>query len=105
MSRKVGRNMPRRKVMTEAELLAERERIDKQISEIREKENTELGELVKKIFGTALPDSKAGRVAFLKELKVYVDTKNKESVNVAVKSNVEFGKDVSEDVDDMTSIS
>lgn len=85
--------MGRKKTMTEAELLAERERIDKQISEIREKENTELGELVKKIFGTVLPDSKAGRVAFFKELKVYVDTKNVEFEKTAVRPNT--GTDVS----------
>ena len=67
--------MPRKKLMTEAELLLERERIDKQILEIRERENTELGEMVKKIFGKLLPDSKAGRVAVFKELKVMADAK------------------------------
>lgn len=90
--------MGRKKTMTEAELLAERERIDKQILEIRERENTELGELVKKIFGTALPDSKAGRVAFFKELKAYLDTKNVESEKIAMGPNMEAGKVVSTNV-------
>lgn len=93
--------MGRKKTMTEAELLAERERIDKQISEIREKENTELGELVKKIFGTALPDSKAGRVAFFKELKVYVDTKNVEFEKTTARPNT--GTVVSTGVSNVTS--
>lgn len=81
--------MARKKAMTEAELLLEREKIDRQILEIRERENMELGELVKKVFGKLLPDSKAGRVTFFKELKQSLDAKNVNVVSGVVKSESE----------------
>lgn len=73
--------MARRKTMTEAELLAEREKIDKQIEETRKKENEEIGALLKKTMGSLLPDSKSGRIAFFKEWKTYLEQKNTESSN------------------------
>ena len=75
--------MPRKKAMTEAELIAERDRIDAEIKSIRVKENTELGETVKKIFGKYLPDSKSERIAFFKDLKAMLDAKSKATVTDA----------------------
>lgn len=76
--------MPRKKAMTEAELIAERDRIDAEIKSIRVKENTELGETVKKIFGKYLPDSKSERIAFFKDLKSMLDAKSKATVTDTV---------------------
>lgn len=67
--------MPRKKEKTEAELLEEKERIEAQLKTVREKENTELGKSVKRIFGDYLPKSNDGRQAFLKELKAMLDEK------------------------------
>lgn len=60
--------MPRKKVLTEAELLAERERIDAEIRAVRDKENINLGKAVKHIFGSRFPNDHKGRLQFLENL-------------------------------------
>lgn len=60
--------MPRKKVLTEAELLAERERIDAEIRAVRDKENINLGKAVKRIFGSRFPNDHKGRLQFLENL-------------------------------------
>lgn len=61
----------KKKEMTVDELLEERAKIDKQLTQLREKENAELGILVKKIFGDFLPNDKTERIAFFKQLYAY----------------------------------
>ena len=43
--------MPRKKQMTEEELIREKERIEQQIKEVRIKENVDVGIMVRQIFG------------------------------------------------------
>ena len=60
--------MPRKKQMTEEELIREKERIEQQIKEIRIKENVDVGIMVRQIFGKEIPNDKAGRKAFFTKL-------------------------------------
>lgn len=88
--------MPRKKVLTEAQLLAERERIDAEIKAVREKENTDLGKSVKKIFGKYLPDDNKGRIAFLNELKAMLDAKNMPIEEPSVETGVSVEESLEE---------
>lgn len=68
--------MPRKKQMTEEELIKEKERIEQQIKEIRIKENVDVGIMVRQIFGKEIPNDKAGRKAFFTKLyKMYLKEK------------------------------
>lgn len=88
--------MPRKKQMTEEELIREKERIEQQIKEVRIKENVDVGIMVRQIFGKEIPNDKAGRKAFFTKLyKMYLKEKQAEkskqtfvvpSTNVAVDS-------------------
>ena len=60
--------MPRKKQMTEEELIREKERIEQQIKEVRIKENVDVGIMVRQIFGKEIPNDKAGRKAFFTNL-------------------------------------
>lgn len=88
--------MPRKKVLTEAQLLAEREKIDAEIKMIRDKENMDLGKSVKKIFGKYLPDDNKGRIAFLNELKAMLDAKNTPVEKPSVKTDVSVEESLEE---------
>lgn len=82
--------MPRKKQMTEEELIREKERIEQQIKEVRIKENVDVGIMVRQIFGKEIPNDKAGRKAFFTKLyKMYLKEKQTfvvPSTNVAVDS-------------------
>lgn len=82
--------MPRKKQMTEEELIREKERIEQQIKEIRIKENVDVGIMVRQIFGKEIPNDKAGRKAFFTKLyKMYLKEKQTfvvPSTNAAVDS-------------------
>lgn len=82
--------MPRKKQMTEEELIREKERIEQQIKEVRIKENVDVGIMVRQIFGKEIPNDKAGRKAFFTKLyKMYLKEKQifvVPSTNVAVDS-------------------
>ena len=82
--------MPRKKQMTEEELIREKERIEQQIREVRIKENVDVGIMVRQIFGKEIPNDKAGRKAFFTKLyKMYLKEKQTfvvPSTNVAVDS-------------------
>lgn len=82
--------MPRKKQMTEEELIREKERIEQQIKEVRIKENVDVGIMVRQIFGKEIPNDKAGRKAFFTKLyKMYLKEKQTfvvSSTNVAVDS-------------------
>lgn len=68
--------MPRKKQMTEEELIREKERIEQQIKEVRIKENVDVGIMVRQIFGKEIPSDKAGRKAFFTKLyKMYLKEK------------------------------
>lgn len=68
--------MPRKKQMTEEELIREKERIEQQIKEVRIKENVDVGIMVRQIFGKEIPNDKAGRKAFFTKLyKMYLKEK------------------------------
>lgn len=68
--------MPRKKQMTEEELIREKERIEQQIKEVRIKENVDVGIMVRQIFGKEIPNDKAGRKAFFMKLyKMYLKEK------------------------------
>lgn len=71
--------MPRKKQMTEEELIREKERIEQQIKEVRIKENVDVGIMVRQIFGKEIPNDKAGRKAFFMKLyKMYLKEKQTE---------------------------
>ncbi len=71
--------MPRKKQMTEEELIKEKERIEQQIKEVRIKENVDVGIMVRQIFGKEIPNDKAGRKAFFTKLyKMYLKEKQAE---------------------------
>lgn len=71
--------MPRKKQMTEEELIREKERIEQQIKEVRIKENVDVGIMVRQIFGKEIPNDKAGRKAFFMKLyKMYLKEKQAE---------------------------
>lgn len=71
--------MPRKKQMTEEELIREKERIEQQIKEVRIKENVDVGIMVRQIFGKEIPNDKAGRKAFFTKLyKMYLKEKQVE---------------------------
>lgn len=82
--------MPRKKQMTEEELIREKERIEQQIKEVRIKENVDVGIMVRQIFGKEIPNDKAGRKAFFTKLyKMYLKEKQTfvvPSTNVVVDS-------------------
>lgn len=82
--------MPRKKQMTEEELIREKERIEQQIKEVRIKENVDVGIMVRQIFGKEIPNDKAERKAFFTKLyKMYLKEKQTfvvPSTNVAVDS-------------------
>lgn len=82
--------MPRKKQMTEEELIREKERIEQQIKEVRIKENVDVGIMVRQIFGKEIPNDKAGRKAFFTKLyKMYLKEKQTfvvPSTNAAVDS-------------------
>lgn len=82
--------MPRKKQMTEEELIREKERIEQQIKEVRIKENVDVGIMVRQIFGKEIPNDKVGRKAFFTKLyKMYLKEKQTfvvPSTNVAVDS-------------------
>lgn len=82
--------MPRKKQMTEEELIREKERIEQQIKEVRIKENVDVGIMVRQIFGKEIPNDKAGRKAFFTKLyKMYLKEKQTfvvSSTNAAVDS-------------------
>lgn len=82
--------MPRKKQMTEEELIREKERIEQQIKEVRIKENVDVGIMVRQIFGKEIPNDKAGRKAFFMKLyKMYLKEKQTfvvPSTNAAVDS-------------------
>lgn len=82
--------MPRKKQMTEEELIREKERIEQQIKEVRIKENVDVGIMVRQIFGKEIPNNKAGRKAFFTKLyKMYLKEKQTfvvPSTNAAVDS-------------------
>lgn len=68
--------MPRKKQMTEEELIREKERIEQQIKEVRIKENVDVGIMVRQIFGKEIPNDKVGRKAFFTKLyKMYLKEK------------------------------
>lgn len=71
--------MPRKKQMTEEELIREKERIEQQIKEVRIKENVDVGIMVRQIFGKEIPNDKAGRKAFFTKLyNMYLKEKQAE---------------------------
>lgn len=71
--------MPRKKQMTEEELIREKERIEQQIKEVRIKENVDVGIMVRQIFGKEIPNDKAGRKSFFTKLyKMYLKEKHAE---------------------------
>lgn len=73
--------MPRKKQMTEEELIKEKERIEQQIKEVRIKENVDVGIMVRQIFGREIPNDKAGRKAFFTKLhKLYLKDKQAEEL-------------------------
>lgn len=73
--------MPRKKQMTEEELIKEKERIEQQIKEVRIKENVDVGITVRQIFGKEIPNDKAGRKAFFTKLhKLYLKDKQAEEL-------------------------
>lgn len=73
--------MPRKKQMTEEELIKEKERIEQQIKEVRIKENVDVGIMVRQIFGKEIPNDKAGRKAFFTKLyKLYLKDKQTEEL-------------------------
>lgn len=73
--------MPRKKQMTEEELIKEKERIEQQIKEVRIKENVDVGIMVRQIFGKEIPNDKAGRKAFFTKLhKLYLKEKQAEEL-------------------------
>lgn len=73
--------MPRKKQMTEEELIKEKERIEQQIKEVRIKENVDVGIMVRQIFGKEIPNDKAGRKAFFTKLyKLYLKDKQAEEL-------------------------
>lgn len=73
--------MPRKKQMTEEELIREKERIEQQIKEVRIKENVDVGIMVRQIFGKEIPNDKAGRKAFFTKLyKMYLKDKQAEEL-------------------------
>lgn len=73
--------MPRKKQMTEEELIKEKERIEQQIKEVRIKENVDVGIMVRQIFGKEIPNDKAGRKAFFTKLhKLYLKDKQAEKL-------------------------
>lgn len=82
--------MPRKKQMTEEELIREKERIEQQIKEVRIKENVDVGIMVRQIFGKEIPNDKAGRKVFFTKLyKMYLKEKQTfvvSSTNAAVDS-------------------
>lgn len=86
--------MPRKKQMTEEELIREKERIEQQIKEVRIKENVDVGIMVRQIFGKEIPNDKAGRKAFFTKLyKMYLKEKQTfvvPSTNVAVDSETTY---------------
>lgn len=73
--------MPRKKQMTEEELIKEKERIEQQIKEVRIKENVDVGIMVRQIFGKEIPNDKAGRKTFFTKLyKLYLKEKQNEEL-------------------------
>ena len=91
--------MPRKKQMTEEELIREKERIEQQIKEIRIKENVDVGIMVRQIFGKEIPNDKAGRKAFFTKLyKMYLKEKQTfvvPSTNAAVDSESTYDETMS----------
>jgi hypothetical protein len=91
--------MPRKKQMTEEELIREKERIEQQIKEVRIKENVDVGIMVRQIFGKEIPNDKAGRKAFFTKLyKMYLKEKQTfvvPSTNVAVDSEPTYDETMS----------
>lgn len=85
--------MPRKKQMTEEELIREKERIEQQIKEVRIKENVDVGIMVRQIFGKEIPNDKAGRKAFFTKLyKMYLKEKQTfvvPSTNTAINTMVD----------------
>lgn len=85
--------MPRKKQMTEEELIREKERIEQQIKEVRIKENVDVGIVVRQIFGKEIPNDKAGRKAFFTKLyKMYLKEKQTfvvPSTNTAINTMVD----------------
>lgn len=96
--------MPRKKQMTEEELIREKERIEQQIKEVRIKENVDVGIMVRQIFGKEIPNDKAGRKAFFTKLyKMYLKEKQAEkseqtfvvpSTNAAVDSEPTYDETI-----------
>lgn len=77
--------MPRKKQMTEEELIKEKERIEQQIKEVRIKENVDVGIMVRQIFGKEIPNDKAGRKAFFTKLyKLYLKDKQAEELKQTI---------------------
>lgn len=73
--------MPRKRQLTEEELIKEKERIEQQIKEVRIKENVDVGIMVRQIFGKEIPNDKAGRKAFFTKLyKMYMSEKQAEEL-------------------------
>lgn len=91
--------MPRKKQMTEEELIREKERIEQQIKEVRIKENVDVGIMVRQIFGKEIPNDKAGRKAFFTKLyKMYLKEKQTfvvQSTNAAVDSESTYDETMS----------
>ncbi len=91
--------MPRKKQMTEEELIREKERIEQQIKEVRIKENVDVGIMVRQIFGKEIPNDKAGRKAFFTKLyKMYLKEKQTfvvPSTNAAVDSESTYDETMS----------
>lgn len=96
--------MPRKKQMTEEELIREKERIEQQIKEVRIKENVDVGIMVRQIFGKEIPNDKAGRKAFFTKLyNMYLKEKQAEkskqtfvvpSTNAAVDSEPTYDETI-----------
>lgn len=96
--------MPRKKQMTEEELIREKERIEQQIKEVRIKENVDVGIMVRQIFGKEIPNDKAGRkVFFMKLYNMYLKEKQAEkskqtfvvpSTNAAVDSEPTYDETI-----------
>lgn len=91
--------MPRKKQMTEEELIREKERIEQQIKEVRIKENVDVGIMVRQIFGKEIPNDKVGRKAFFTKLyKMYLKEKQTfvvPSTNAAVDSESTYDETMS----------
>lgn len=91
--------MPRKKQMTEEELIREKERIEQQIKEVRIKENVDVGIMVRQIFGKEIPNDKAGRKSFFTKLyKMYLKEKQTfvvPSTNAAVDSESTYDETMS----------